>query len=87
MKIKFAVSFTDGTSQMLAVDQPPGAHPGSVAMGLAVINEAEKTGKTVLRIARPVVFEGVILDTEVATREQIMSAQKLAVWPPKPQPT
>lgn len=74
MKLTRTVYFTDGTSGIVEFEKPPGAHPDSVLTAVTGINEAEKTGKTVI-------VGGLPIDTEEATRDQVFELMKKAKSP------
>ena len=52
MKVKLTVFYTDGSSGVIEIDKPPGAHPDSPLTAARGILVAERTGKRVARIGR-----------------------------------
>jgi hypothetical protein len=61
MKMTIPVSYTDGTSEMLEFEKPPGAHPESMKAVLTGLLIAERSGKTVATIGRESVTRGNLL--------------------------
>lgn len=52
MKLNLTVFYTDGTSGIIEIEKPPGAHPESNMTMQAGVQEAEKGGKVVAKIGR-----------------------------------
>ncbi len=79
MHVQLTVLYEDGTSGIVVIENPPGAHPDSVLTAITGLVEAEKSGKRVARIGRskvnPFSTPGkplVIDDSLVITREELL---------------
>lgn len=72
MKKKYTVYFTDGSSNIIEIEKPAGAHPDSPCALKEVLTCAEHTGKTVTRAGRPIFFKGKIIEKYFMTREDII---------------
>lgn len=70
MKKEYVVYFTDGSSEMVEIELPAGAHPDSPCALQEVVKSAEYTGKTVSKAGRHVIFGGKIL-SNLISRETI----------------
>ncbi len=82
MKILLTVYYADGSSGITEFEKPSGHHPDSLGVMAEGILEAEKTGRTVLKIGRskvnpfskpgtPLVFQD-----NLSTRDQVLETLK-----------
>lgn len=72
MKIKYTVYYKDGSSGIVEIEKPPGAHPDSMMALKVGIKEAEFTGKTVDRIGRTRIAFGKFIDLDFVDRDRVM---------------
>ena len=72
MKIELVAYYTDGSSGMVKFEKPAGEHPDSIVTYRAGLKEAEKIGNVVDKMARPVGFRGMVVDTNILCRADIV---------------
>lgn len=79
MKLNLTVFYTDGTSGIIEIEKPPGAHPESNMTMQAGVQEAEKGGKVVAKIGRSkinphsVPGKKLVIEDDLVTREQVFA--------------
>ena len=77
MKITKVVYFTDGSSEIIEFEKPPGSHPDSLVAFYEGIKSAEKTGKLVKEISTVTMFRGLPLDSNKFTRDKVMNSMEV----------
>ncbi len=75
MQIDYTVYYIDGSSSIVSIDKPAGAHPDSLLSLYDGVVQAEKTGKTVEKIGRGQFFRGKIL-SDLLDRSYIIKQMK-----------
>ncbi|HSX25108.1 MAG TPA: hypothetical protein VLG69_04035 [Candidatus Andersenbacteria bacterium] len=77
MKVDLTVYYTDGSSGIVTIEKPPGAHPDSIATLFEGVAEAERSGKEVSKIGRSKVnpFSAppgpLVIDDNLVTRAEV----------------
>lgn len=75
MQIEYTVYYVDGSSSIISINKPAGAHPDSPVSLYEGVIQAEKTGKTVEKIGRSQFYRGKIL-SDLLDRSYIINNMK-----------
>lgn len=82
MKIELTVHYTDGTSGIIYIEKPSGAHPDSIMTMMAGVQEAEINGRVVSKIGRskvnPFSVPGkpLVIEDNFVTRDKVFPPRK-----------
>ena len=87
MKVQLTVYYEDGSSGIIEIEKPPGAHPDSVMVTAEGLLAAEANGKRVSRIGRskvnPFSKPGgpLVIDDQLSTRQSVLEQLSKASIP------
>lgn len=82
MKVKLTVYYEDGSSGIIEIDKPAGAHPDSIVTAAEGLLVAERSGKRVTKIGRSEINpfsklgRPLVIDDHLVTRQQVLEALK-----------